>query len=151
MRRKRFKHTAFIICHMFCGWRLVNSTKEFNKLGSGIFKYDLLSKKASFNGEIIDNPNICYELDGFLLDEMNRLSLDYSVFKSVILNVDIEQIIIESYKRKTNDIHFDKDKKVLIKGIFYQYKLKCLCTITTEDGEYIGKYNDVEEWPDNWP
>ena len=38
MRRKRLKHCADTLCHMFCGWRLVNSYADIESLGSGALK-----------------------------------------------------------------------------------------------------------------
>lgn len=136
---------------MFCGWRLVNSAKELNELGSGKFKYDLIFKRTFFNGNIIENLNICYELDSFLANELKRLLLNTSDFESIILNVDIDQIVIESKRRSTNDIHIDKDQKPIRKGNFFQYRLKCACILISGNDEYIGEYEDIEEWPDSWP
>ncbi|WP_156844592.1 hypothetical protein [Leptospira wolffii] len=111
----------------------------------------MILRRSFFNGILIENPSICYELDGFLSNELERLLLEISVFKSITLNVDISQTSIESKKRLTNDIHIDKDKNPIKKGIFFRYRLKCMCNIVTEDKEYIGEFEDIEEWPDNWP
>lgn len=43
MRRKRLQHAADTLCHMFCGWRLVNSYQELERLGSGTLLIDALT------------------------------------------------------------------------------------------------------------
>ena len=43
MRRKRLKHAADTLCHMFCGWWLANSYTNLETLGSGTLAIDALS------------------------------------------------------------------------------------------------------------
>lgn len=150
MRKKRLQHTAYTICNMFCGWRIYNSTYDLNKLGSGLLKYDFLSKNCSFNEEPIEVLSICAEVEYFLDEELNRIGVERSSFKNIVLFVIVQQKQINAKERVTNPICL-KNKKPINQGIFYQYHFNCKCVIETDEITYEGNLKKIDEWPENWP
>ncbi|EMO26321.1 hypothetical protein LEP1GSC170_5931 [Leptospira interrogans serovar Bataviae str. HAI135] len=100
MRKKRLKHTTFTVCRIFCGWRLINSYTELNRLRTGVLKYDFLTQRSFFNDDLIQTPNILEEIEIFFSEELDRMSLTRTAFHLAFLKVEIIQILIESKNSK---------------------------------------------------
>lgn len=136
MRRKRLKHTTFTVCRMFCGWRLINSAIELNRLGTGVLKYDFLTQKTFFNDGLIQTPNILEEIEIFFSEKLDRMSLAKAAFHLAFLKVKIIQSLVESKNRKKFDKHAHKSKPES-NYISYQYRFDCECRILKDEFEYI--------------
>ncbi|EKR73355.1 hypothetical protein LEP1GSC041_0344 [Leptospira noguchii str. 2006001870] len=145
MRKKRLKHTTFTVCRIFCGWRLINSYTELNRLRTGVLKYDFLTQRSFFNDDLIQTPNILEEIEIFFSEELDRMSLTRTAFHLAFLKVEIIQILIESKNSKKFEKHTHKSNY-----LSYQYRFDCECRILTDEFEYIGKYECITGLPDSF-
>ena len=70
VRRKRLQHSADTFCQMFCGWRLANSYKDLERLGSGTLSIDVLVGSCRFDGTPIEPLSIAGELHSWLCEDL---------------------------------------------------------------------------------
>ena len=90
MRRKRLKHAADTMCHMFCGWRLANSYTNLETLGSGTLAIDALSGDATFNGDTIGPLNIAGELHAWLREDCQNNDIPLSGIHHARLTAELD-------------------------------------------------------------
>jgi hypothetical protein len=151
VRRKRLKHNAFILCHMFCGWRLVNSFDRLVALGSGTLEIDALTAGCRFNGEPIESLSIAWELHHWLRDDLAAQGLPVEDIRSARLVARLELSEVVRRARVTRAQHFGPGGQHMSGPAFHRCTIACRGEVVTEDAVYEAEYEDVEEWPVGWP
>ena len=92
MRRKRFKHQAFTLCHMFCGWQL-HVGRDLSVLGSygqGTLRIDALTAECWIDGASVQPLDIAYALRLWLHRDADTNSIELNAVDAVILEVEFE-------------------------------------------------------------
>ena len=151
MRRKRLKHAADTLCHMFCGWRLANSYSDLETLGSGTIAIDALSGDATFNGETIGPLDIAGELHAWLRDDCRNNDIPLSGIQHAWLTAELDLTQTEWKHRTTNNHWFDENGGKIVSRQINRCVINCRSSIKTDDHEYESVYDDVEEWPEGFP
>lgn len=150
MRRKRLRHVAQNLCQMFCGWRLTNSYRDLERLGSGTLTVDALTGECLVNGAATEELSIAGELQSWLLDDLGRCRVPVEDLREVMVKADLDLTAISAKKRVTRDYHFE-DGKALTKGTFNRLVIVCRSSVVTSETRYEAEERDVEEWPVGWP
>lgn len=151
MRRKRLQHGADVLCQMFCGWRLINSYRDLEALGSGTLIIDALSGECAFNGKPIEELTIAGELKAWLMEDLAANSISLSDLKRAQLIAELSLSEISAHGRKTSDHHMNAQGKPVNKGLFNRLQIDCKGEIETDEKTYIASYSELEEWPRGWP
>jgi hypothetical protein len=105
VRRKRLKHDAFIMCHMFCGWRLANCYGRLAALGSGRLEIDVLTAACRFNGVPVEPLSVAWELHHWLREDLTAQGLPVESVRSARLEVRLEFSEIPTRARVTRAAH----------------------------------------------
>jgi hypothetical protein len=126
MRRKRLKHCAYILCHMFCGWQIYSDRDALAHYGSGKFGIDILNQICQHNGLSIPPLIIVSVIRGWLLDDLNANHIPFESLKTVTLQV---------------EIFLDPTVSVPYFGFDAPVDLRCTGRIVTDDTEYIANYD----------
>lgn len=87
MRRKRFKHQAYILCHMFRGWQLYPDYDFLVKHGSGVLEIDVLSGRCLCNGEPAPTLSIAMTLLSWLKEDLAQHSVPLDSIDEAFLKV----------------------------------------------------------------
>ena len=151
MRRKRLQHVADTLCHMFCGWRLINSYRDLERLGSGLLSIDALSGQCSFNGSPIEQLSIAYELSAWLREDLSAHAIPVECLRRAQLQAELGFSRIDASQRATSDQHMDRGGKPVHKGPFHRVQIHCQSEVTTDEAAYTSAFSDLEEWPLGWP
>jgi hypothetical protein len=151
MRRKRLQHVADTLCHMFCGWRLINSYRELERLGSGHLSIDALSGNCSFNGSPVEPLSIAYELATWLREDLLAHGIPAESLRHAQLHAELGFSRIDASSRATNDQHIDLGGKPVRKGAFNRVQINCRSEVATDEAVYKSTLSDLEEWPVGWP
>ncbi len=151
MRRKRLQHSADILCHKFCGWELVNSYRQLVELGSGKLSIDALSGKCRFDDNPIPEVTIAGALRSWLADDLETHNISADSLQQASLIADLALSSINAADRVTGDFHMDKNQKPIRKGSFYRLEIRCRSEVATDEKTYQSKYEDVQEFPFDWP
>lgn len=125
MRRKRLKHNAFILCHMFCGWRLINSYNRLVALGSGTLDINALTAGCRFNGEPIEQLSIALELQHWLLEDLAAQAVPVEAIRSADLEVRLAFAEVAPRARVTRDAHFGADGRHVGGPTFHRCAIAC--------------------------
>lgn len=150
MRRKRLKHAAQVLCQMFCGWRLINSCRDLERLGSGVLGINALDGSCSFNGEPVSSTAIARELQSWLEADLDRHGIPRGALRSATLTATLQFSSIQAGERVTRDRHFGRNGEA-VAGPFNRVAIACSAELTTDDGAYSAEHDDLEEWPTGWP
>ena len=151
MRRKRLQHCADILCHKFCGWELVNSYQQLVELGSGQLVVNAISGECRFENEPVQELTIVGALRYWLADDLETNNISVESLKCASLVVDLVLSSIQASKRVTGDFHMDKNQKPISKGSFHRLEIRCLSEVATDEKSYRSIYEDVQEFPFDWP
>ncbi len=151
MRRKRLKHCADTLCHMFCGWRLANSYADIEMLGSGTLEINALTGEVTFNGEPTKALAIAGELHHWLAKDCIANDIALSELCSATVVVQLELRKIDWKQRKTADRWFDQKGKEIVRRRINQCVIDCRAIIETDDYAYRSRQIDVVEWPEGFP
>jgi hypothetical protein len=151
MRRKRLKHCADTLCHMFCGWRLVNSYSEIESLGSGTLEIDALTGDATFDGQPTKSLAIAGELHAWLRQDCdsNNIPMDHIHAAKLTAALDLKKT--DWKKRQSRDHWFDHKGAEILWRQINRCIIECNSLITTDACEYRSRYHDLEEWPEGFP
>lgn len=150
MRRKRLNHAADILCDMFCGWRLTNSYKELEHLGSGNLVIDALTEDCRFNGQPIHTVSIAVELSHWLKADLAKHNIPSSAIKMAQLNVELSTFTAD-IRPSSRIFHMGKNGKPIKKGDFYQVQARLHSIIITDEASYERMRSHDECWPVGWP
>jgi len=136
---------------MFCGWRLINSYRDLEELGSGTLIIDALSGHSKFNGRLIENLSIAGELQAWLREDLAAHSISLADIKRAQLVAVLAMSDVGPDGRKTADHHMDGKGRPINKGPFNRLRIECKGEIETDEKTYSATYSDLEEWPRGWP
>lgn len=150
MRRKRLKHVAQNLCQMFCGWRLVNSYRDLERLGSGTLVIDALDGSCTFDGEPTRPTAIAGELQAWLEEDLRKTKIPATALRSARVTATLGLSSVDARDRLTSDQHFSQGKSIH-SGQFNRLTISCVGEVATDEAIYTAEYNDVEEWPMAWP
>lgn len=150
MRRKRLQHAADTICHMFCGWRLINCKPQIVVLGSGIVRIDVLSGNCTFNDHPISQLSIAEELRHWLLADLksNHIPVDALSRASLKAKLSFGEI---AWGDRTTTEQFFNDGRPVRTGTMHRCGMRCESEVATDDAVYRSELDDVQEWPIGWP
>ncbi len=151
MRRKRLKHSADTLCHMFCGWRLMNSYADIELLGSGTLEIDALTGSATFNGQPIDPLAIAGELQAWLAEDCESNNIPIDEIRTANLTATLDLTKTDWKQRQTCQHWFDHKGAEIVWRQINRCVIECSSIITTDECEYRSLYNDIEEWPEGFP
>ena len=127
MRRKRFKHQAYIICHMFCGWQLYADYEYLAKLAAGELHINILNKKCLHNGKLIEPLKMAEILNIWLFKDLETNRIRPEHVNEAILDVEFA----------VKKIRFRKI------GIFdFKHDFYCKGKIRSDNDIYIVHFKD---------
>ena len=151
MGRKRLNHAADTLCDMFCGWRLANSYRGLEQLGSGRLEIDVLRAACRFNGQEIDTLPIAGELSSWFVEDCAAYGIPLNDLSKAASVADLELSEVGQAHRQTREVHFDVGGQAMTKGRFNRLVIRCVSEIALGEHRYGSKRRDVEEWPVGWP
>ena len=151
MRRKHLQHSAFTLCHMFCGWRLINCYNALARLGSGVITIDAISGACQFNGKPIEQLSIALELRAWLAEALAANKIPVADLRRAVMTAEMNFSMIPAKQRTTNDFHMDQQGRTISEGRFNQVRIACKGEVSTDEATYTASFNDLEEWPEGWP
>ena len=148
MRRKRLQHVADILCHMFCGWRLISSKPLLVQLGSGELAINVVTAECRHNGQSVGQLAIADELRLWMLKELARQRIPLDEISEATLRVELDFSLVAW--RDTGEQFFDKGRQVKTAQM-HRCLIHCSSVVRTTETEYTSRYSDVELWPIGWP
>ena len=151
MRRKRLQHSADILCQKFVGWELVNSYRQLVELGSGTLSIDALSGECRFDDHPIQELTIAGALQIWLADDLKTHNISAESLQHASLAADLRLSSIRAPDRVTGDFHMDKNQKPISKGSFHRLEIRCRSEVATDEKTYHSEFDDVQEFPVDWP
>lgn len=151
MRRKRLQHAADTLCHMFCGWRLINSYTDLEKRGTGTIIIDALTGRATHNETSLQGLAIAGELQHWLAADLLAHHIDPALLLEAVLHAQLSFGHVPRSERITRDQHFDPAGHHLHPERFIRCDISCVSRVATDECVYEGKYHDIEEWPSGFP
>ncbi len=152
MRRKRLQHDADILCHMFCGWRLIFSKADLVKLGSGLLAIDALTGECSFNGIPTKTLAIANEVRLWLAAdfEKNNIRIQDITVARLTVRLAFDEIDWEDRTGADQFFSFTTHEQVRTERM-HRCRMHCDSEIRTVDSVFKSGYQDSEEWPIGWP
>jgi hypothetical protein len=150
MRRKRLQHCADTLCHKFCGWETIFSYRDLVALGSGRLEIDVLRDECTFEGKKIEPLSISGALRAWLLDDLATNRIDHNLLQRATLSASLAFSSIDASARTTGGHHLSNGR-VVSEGAFYRLEIHCNSEIATDEKVYHSAYEDVEEFPHQWP
>jgi hypothetical protein len=90
MRRKRFKHQVYVLCHMFCGWQLYADYERLARLTKGDLHINVLTKECCHNGRFIEPLNIASVLNKWIIDDMRSHNIPSEAVSEATLGVSFQ-------------------------------------------------------------
>ena len=151
MRRKRLQHAADILCQMFCGWRLINSYRELERLGSGRWRINALTEQCLHNGIAVKSLTIAGELAAWLKEELAANNIDIAAVHEATLEADVILGSVPRNDRRNKDVHYAPDGRATLPAQFITCDISCRSRVATDEKVYTSEYSDHEEWPPGWP
>lgn len=135
---------------MFCGWRLVNSYRDLERLGSGTLVIDALDGSCIFDGEPTRSTAIAFELQAWLQEDLCKNKIPATALRYARVTATLGLSSVDARDRLTSDHHFSKGQPIH-SGEFKRLTISCVGEVATDEAIYTAEYNDVEEWPVAWP
>src|SRR5687767_1271930 len=131
MGRKRLQHAADILCQMFCGWRLVNSYRELERLGSGTLVIDALTEVCTFDGQPIERLPIAGELRAWLEQDLPENGVQIAELREAALTAELRFGWVARGERGTRVVHFDPGGDVVAPARFLVCEIECRSRVAT--------------------
>jgi len=119
MKRKRFKHQVYIICHMFLGWQLINDLDELEKIASGILEIDVKNGICKCNDQTNTILRMPLVLNDWLIRDCKKNNISISTIDKAWLTVEFK---------------IERDGKNL------KTDFKCKSLICSEENKYVLEY-----------
>jgi hypothetical protein len=151
VRRKRLQHSADTFCHMFCGWRLANSYKDLERLGSGTLSIDVLAGSCRFDGVPVEPPPSAGELHSWLCEDLAAHGIPIDALLRGSLTAHLSITAVGPRQRATTVQSLGADGQPIRSGGFYRCEIECESEVATEEAVYRSRSTDAEEWPAAWP
>jgi hypothetical protein len=150
VRRKRLQHCADMLCHKFCGWETIFSYRDLVALGSGRLEIDVLHDECSFEGAKIESLSIAGALRAWLLSDLAANQIDHHLLQRATLTTSLALSSIDASARTKGGWHL-ANGRVIEKGPFHRLQIRCNSEIATDEKTYRSSYEDVKEFPHQWP
>ena len=152
MRRKRLKHIADNLCHMFCGWQTFFDYNELVKLGNGRLKIDALSGQCIFNETSIEPLSIAKALQNWLKKdcEDNKIDMNQLLKGQIIVDLDFTVISWKDRKYSNGEQFLDDGRQIKTKEM-HRCHFYCESYVKTDEKIYQSNYSRIREWPFGWP
>lgn len=151
VRRKRLQHCADTLCHIFCGWRLANSYKDLERLGTGTLSIDVIVGSCRFDGVPIEPPSIATELHCWLREDLATHGIPIVALLRASFTAHLSITAIGPRQRVTPIQFLGVDSRPVRSGGFYCCEIGCESEVATEGAVYQSRLTDIEEWPVAWP
>lgn len=151
MRRKRLRHTALVLCEMFCGWRLDSSKPRLVELGSGILEIDVLKGQCLFEGKPAGHLPIADELRLWLLQDLDSNQVSLDVLLGARLRARLFFTLVRWNERKNKTQVFYAGGQPVRTEELHRCEIECESELRTEQAVYRADRKDSEEWPVGWP
>ena len=90
MQRKRFKHQAYIFCHMFCGWQLYSDYQRLARWHNGKLTINILNNKCFVNQEPTEPLSIGTALNNWLLNDLRSNNIPLETIDEAVLEVEFD-------------------------------------------------------------
>ena len=135
---------------MFCGWRLMNSFHDLERLGSGTLAIDAITGRCTFEGNEIPRLSIAGELNAWLKEDFERNHIPISDVASVNLYAVIALNIVPLGKANQPGIYLDRKGKAVKKGDFCKLVAKLCGEVKTDEATYRAERVHHESWPVGW-
>ena len=99
MRHNRFKHQAYTLCHMFCGYKLhVGQTLAVMEAhGRGMLRIDALTADCWIEGSAIPPLSVAHDLRSWLREDMATHAIDVGTVDAATLEVGFDVDTDEHY------------------------------------------------------
>jgi hypothetical protein len=136
---------------MFCGWRLINSYSDLERLGSGMLSINALSGQCSFNGTPVAQLSIAVELSAWVCDDLLSHAIPVESLNRARLSAELTFSQIEASQRAKSDQHMDRAGTPVKKGVFNRLQIRCESEVMTDETAYTSAFSDLVEWPVGWP
>jgi len=130
MRRKRLKHSAHVLCRMFCGWQLYGDWDTLAERGSGLLVIDLLQGLCRHNGEPIGDLHIIDVLLAWLVEDLQAHNIPLAALEEVRFEVEI--VLQPPHSTPSGP------------GIFAN--LECVSYIDAGEVVYTSTFEEEQEW-----
>ncbi len=143
MRRKRLKHQAHVLCHMFRGWQLLNDYRTLTELGSGSLEIDFLTERCLHNAQFIPTLTIVRTVSSWWREDLasHRIPLDDIQEARLTVGLDIG----EQQGQRDHSVTWADPAPV-----FISCAVRARGVIRTNEATYAAEYADRLEWPRNW-
>ena len=143
MRRKRLKHQADILCHMFRGWQLLSDYRTLTDLGSGTLEIDFLNEVCRHNAKPIPTLSIVQAVGSWWRNDLAANKIPLDDIQEARLDVGLD--LSEQEGQRDHSITWAKSAK-----IFISCSIRARSIIRTNEATYASEYADRLEWPRNW-
>jgi len=143
MRRKRLKHQADILCHMFRGWQLLSDYRTLTDLGSGTLEIDFLNEACRHNAKTIPTLSIVQAVSSWWRNDLAANKIPLDDIQEARLDVGLD--LSEQEGQRDHSITRAKSAK-----IFISCSIRARSIIRTNEATYASEYADRLEWPRNW-
>ena len=149
MRRKRLQHAADNLCQMLCGWRQIFSKPRLLELGNGRLEIDAITGVCRFNGVPVEALPVAVELRLWLAKDLEQ----HAIPKQELLDATVyAELSFDSVPWDPSaDGQFFMKGEPVRSGPMHRCVVKCTSRLRTDEREYRGEFNDVEQWPVGWP
>jgi len=111
MKLKRLQHQSYVLCHMFCGWRLYPDWDRLAELGDGVLEIDVLTGICQFNGREISRLSISVALRSWLVEDLEANQIPLQNIGSARLTVQMRA----GFERRTGLLSSNRD--FLLEGV----------------------------------
>jgi hypothetical protein len=143
MRRKRLKHQADILCHMFRGWQLLSDYRTLTDLGSGTLQIDFLNGACRHNGKPIPTLSIVQAVSSWWRNDLAANKIPLDDIQEARLDVGLD--LSKQEGQRDHSITWAKSAKV-----FISCSIRARSIIRTNEATYASEYADRLEWPRTW-
>jgi hypothetical protein len=150
LKRKALKNTTFTLCQILSAWELINSYEQIKRIGSGIYKYDILNANSTLNDKYSEKLNIYYALDSFFTVELKRMKINKSDFTKAEIEITINLSLTNSKEIISTETFYDKLGKQTRVNKINKIDFVCSSLLETSEATYRAKLENSIGWPEGW-
>jgi hypothetical protein len=135
---------------MFFNWRQTFSKPRLVDLGTGILQVDALTGESRFNGAPIQPLSMATELRAWLERDLAEHDIPKAAVREATVRIDLSFDLIPWDQRNANSQLVARGGRAESVRM-HRFVARCTSVLRTEEAEYRGRYQYVEEWPVEWP